>query len=282
MNLPAPRPEFRAIDTTGYKPAEVKDQPQPMMIWADIDQLVIDPRYQRDITPKGKAAIQRIANAWDWRKYQPILVAPTDGGKLAVVDGQHRAHAAAVAGLSHIPAMTVAMTLAEQAAGFTAVNRDRVGVDPLSIFRAELAAGIAWAVKAEQVVTQAGCRMARSNPSAPNRKPRVIYFTGLIRKMIANGEAEAITPGLRAITLSASADDLRAYSGAQLAIWLPALATNQRFLTLDLPAIYDTLDIDAMMDEARIKTRQTGGSARSMVTAQVIEMLTQAKEARAA
>lgn len=281
MNLPATLPEFRSIDITGYTRTEVKDQPQPMLIWAEIEALVIDPRYQRDITPKGKSAIMRMARDWDWRKYQPILVAPTFGGKMAVVDGQHRAHAAAVAGLTKLPAMTVAMTLAEQASGFTAVNRDRVTVDALSIYRAALAAGDPDAIAIRTAVEAAGVRVATSTPSALAKKPRIIYAIGLLKRMTKNGEAEAITAGLCAITQSSAADELDSYSGTVLAVWLGALATNQRFLSLDLPQLFDSFDILGAIDGARIKSRQTGESARAIVTQQVIETLTRAKEAAA-
>lgn len=262
------------LDLTGFKRAQLNDQPQPQLIWARLEDLVIDRSYQRNLTPKGRGAIQRIANGWDWRKFQPILVAPTTMGKLAIVDGQHRAHAAALVGLEAIPAMTVAMTLQEQAAGFAAVNRDRVKINLNQIYRAELAAGTEWAVAARDAVEAADCKLATSNPSAAMKEPRVVYSIGLIRRMVSNGEAEAISVGLRAITESHQRDETDAYGGAVLTPWLTALAQNQRFLRLDLALRFDTLDIRSMLDDAHIRARQSGGGARGMVTAEIVERLT--------
>lgn len=261
------------IDLTGFKRATLRDQPQPMLIWARIDQLVIDRRYQRTLTPKGRGAIQRIANEWDWRKYQPILVAPANGGTLAVVDGQHRAHAAALAGLEAIPAMTVAMTLQEQAAGFAAVNRDRVTISIHQIYRAELAAGTDWAIACRDAVHAAGCSLATYTPNNSTKKPGIVYAVGLVRRMVKNGEGEAITNGLRAIRQSRQSDTLRPYDGGVLAPWLTAVAKNQRFASLPLADLFDSIDIDTLTDVARIRARQTGDSARSIVTQRIVDHL---------
>lgn len=37
---------FHPIDTNGFKPAEMQDQPQPMLIWADIDQMLDEARIK--------------------------------------------------------------------------------------------------------------------------------------------------------------------------------------------------------------------------------------------
>lgn len=244
--------EFRPIDIDTFTPATLTDQPQPMLEWVDIDHLVIDTRYQRSLTSAGKRAIQRIANEFDWRKYQPVLIAPTDGGMLAVVDGQHRAHAAKLAGLKRIPAMIVAMTPVEQAAGFAAVNRDQIRLSQHQIYRAELAAGIEWAVMARDAVEAGGCRIATAHPSSYDRKPRVIYAPALIKKMILADEARAVTVGLTAITRSSQVDDIAAYGNPILSVWLPALASCNPFLSLhDLPTIFDSCDIQTMLDDAK-------------------------------
>lgn len=270
------------IDITGFTPADQRDQPQPMLIWARVDQLVIDRRYQRGLTPAGRRAIQNIANGWDWRKYQPILAAPTDGGALAVVDGQHRAHAAALVGLETIPAMTVAMTPQEQAAGFAAVNRDRVRINITQIYRAELAAGTDWAVAAHDAVSAAGCTLATSNASTVNKQPGTVFGVGLIRRMVTNGEAAAVTAGLRAVRNSDQRNEVECYSGPILTPWLTALARNQRFLKLDLPSHFDAFDIPTMMEAARTKARQTGGTARTMVTDEIADTLSAMVRGRAA
>lgn len=272
---------FRPIDISPYRPATLRDQAQPQLMWVALADCVVDHRYQRTITSRGQQAIQRMADNWDWQKYQPILIAPADGGRSAIVDGQHRAHAALTAGIASLPAMVVPMTLQEQALSFAAVNTDRIKMDKTALFRAQLAAGEPWAVQAEELVREAGCVMATFHPSSSNRKPGYIYSPGTIRKMIEAGEAAAITPGLRAIRASTCAGDLYCYSDQVLKIWLPALAANQRYLTLDLPHIFGGIDFFQLYDDARRRARATGGSPVQLVRAQVDAILKSERAAHA-
>jgi len=265
--------DFACIDLTGYMPSRLLDQPQPMLIWAALEDLVIDRRYQRTITARGRGAIQKMADNFDWRKFQPIVVAPTGNGKLAVVDGQHRAHAAALLGLATVPAMTVAMTLVEQAAGFAAINRDRVSVHPLQIYRAERAAGTPWAVACAAVVEAGGCRLATANPSASKKVPGVIYGVGMVRCMVAAGEGAVISTGLRAIVESGQSGTIEAYGGPVLKCWLDALARDQRFLALPLAVIFDSLDIVGLLRSAVADPVVAKVSARERVIEQICKAL---------
>ncbi|MDG4650081.1 ParB/RepB/Spo0J family partition protein [Roseibacterium sp. SDUM158017] len=279
---------FAPIDLTGYKPATFRDQPGPILIWAEVADLVIDRTYQRNVTTNGKRAIQRIADDFDWTRFEPILVAPIEDGKLAVVDGQHRAHAAALAGLTKIPAMSVPMTRIQQARGFAAINRDRIRLSSWQIYRAELAAGTGWATTCRDAVEAAGCTLATSNPTATQKKPGVIYAVGLIRRMIEAGEAEAVTVGLAAIRESqAGADEgdvynLPAWSGATLAVWLPAIASNQRFMRLDLATTFDAIDFEALADRCKVLSRAQGVPARRLAQEEVVEALRSAMQEAAA
>lgn len=280
---------FRSLDISGYRPAAPADQMQPSLLWVDVANLLIDTRYQRQITPKGRAAIQRIADGWSWKAYQPILVAPSEGGKIAVVDGQHRAHAAAVAGIGQLPAMLVPMTPSEQAAAFTAVNTAQIKLNKAALYKAQLVAGDPLAIAAGEAVRAADCVLMTYNPTATQRRPGQVFAHKLIMRMVADGEAEAVTVGLRAIRHSqvgnAAADaygGLRVYDAATLAVWLPALAKSQRFLRLDLPEVFDSLDLDTMFDLARQHARISGGSARARVMGQIEAALRAADAARAA
>ncbi len=278
---------FRQIDISGLVPAVLRDQPAPTLVWADVSDLVIDERYQRALTGKGRSAIQRIANDWDWSKYQPILVASTPDGNLAVVDGQHRAHAGKLAGLDRLPAMVVPMTPEQQAAAFTSVNTDRIRLDRAQIFKARLAAGDPLAIEADRICTAAGCRLMLSNRSTSQKKPGELYAHALILKMIKAGEGEAVAVGLAAIRDSELGRDTdmhgrRAYDGAVLNVWLPAIATSQRFLRLPLSEIFDSIVWEEMAEECRRRARQAGGSARALMVERVVIAMRGALEDQAA
>ena len=262
---------FAQIDLEGYRPAALTDQPAPSLTWVPIDQLVIDRAYQRDITRAGRRAVQRIANGFDWTKFGAVQLAPLEGGKFAIVDGQHRAHAAALVGLETIPALITPMSARQQAAGFAAMNRDRIKVGQLQIYRAELAAGAPWATACRDAVAAADCTLVTSKYSQAQKKPGQVFAIGLIRRMIANGEA--VTAGLSAIRRSIQGAAVEAYGGNTLNLWLPALARNQQFLRLPLPRIFDSIDMESVTDDARQRARQAGQAARPLAIEAVTDTL---------
>jgi hypothetical protein len=281
---------FRKIDLAGFTPAVLADQPAPSLLWAEIASLVIDERYQRGLTPPGRRAIQRMADGWDWTKYQPILIAATPDGCHAVVDGQHRAHAAALAGLERLPAMIVPMTPAAQAQAFAAVNTSAIRLSGAALFKARLAGGDARAVAAADAVARAGCRLMTYTPSASQRRPGDIFTHALIEGMVEAGEGAAVEAGLRAIRESAQGsvpglnwgEGTRVWDAAVLRVWLPALAANQRFLRLPLAEVFDGIDWDAERDTAAVWARQTGRPVRAILAERVTAILRAALDDRVA
>jgi len=282
---------FRKIDISPFTRATLRDQPAPTLVWVELETLVIDERYQRALTAPGRRAIQRMADDWDWTKYQPILIAGTPDGRHAVVDGQHRAHAAALVGLDRLPAMIVPMTPAAQAAAFAAVNTTRIRLNRAALFKARLAAGDEGAQAAVDAVAAAGCRLMTYTPSASQRRPGDIFTHGLIEKMVAAGEGAAVTAGLRAIRDSETGDAVgdqygyshRVWDLGVLNVWLPALAANQRYLSLDLPEIFDGIDWENERERAAAWARRNGGSSTALMRERVGTVLREAlAEARGA
>lgn len=282
---------FRQIDIEGYTPAKLRDQQAPTMVWAELGQMVIDERYQRGITVAGRRAIQRIADDWDWTKYQPVLVAATPDGRLAVVDGQHRAHAAAVVGLTSLPAMVVPMTPSEQAAAFTSINTSRIKLRAEQIYKAKLASGDPVAVEAGRLCEAAGCRLMTYTPTATKRKAGDVFAHGIILKMVEDGEGEVVEAGLRAIRQSEVGSDTqsdnygfarRVYDVAILKPWFMALAQSQLFLRLPLSEIFDEIEWDDLGEDARRTMRVAGGSVRAHVTDAVVAILRDHHERRRA
>ena len=184
---------FRAIDVSGLAPAVPQDQPYPILQYVEIDQLVIDTRYQRELGNRNRDAIQRIADNFDWMQFSPVLIAPTDHGGFAVIDGQHRVHAAKLCGLTRVPAQIVMASAAQQARAFAGVNSKVVPMTGHQVYRAALVAREPWAERCRDLVEDTGCTLATANPSAKDRKPRVIYQIGTVRKMVVErGQAEAL------------------------------------------------------------------------------------------
>jgi hypothetical protein len=127
-----------------------------------LDRLVVDDRYQRQIGKDGRANALRIAAAFDWRKFTPVIVTPQPDGRFAIIDGQHRATAALTRGdVQMVPCMVVQVTPEEAAEVFAAINGQVTRMTALQIYAARLAAKEGSALLLERVLAEAGVRVLR-------------------------------------------------------------------------------------------------------------------------
>lgn len=193
--------------TDHFRPVEVGDQPQyelaqqaaPQLLWVDIASLVMDDRYQRPLEPANYAAIRRIAQDFRWSRFSPIVVAPVEGGRYALIDGQHRAHAAAMCGIASIPAMVALVAPEEQALAFIDINTRQIAVSQHQIYRAALTAGEPWAIACRDAVASAGCQLMTAKWSHKDKRPGMVFSISLVRQLVAAGKGDAVTAGLRAL-----------------------------------------------------------------------------------
>ena len=93
---------FIPLSTQRFSPpaSEFSPGPAPFLEWIEINKLVVDVTYQREIGRRGATNVNQIAENFDWSKFAPVIVAPVEGGQFAIVDGQHRTTAAMLRGLS--------------------------------------------------------------------------------------------------------------------------------------------------------------------------------------
>lgn len=189
---------LRLVQTDGQPTFRLTQQPAPMLDWLPIANLRMDDRYQRPLGRNNWQAIRKIAQGFDWCAFSPVLVAPLEGGLYAVIDGQHRVHAAALAGIQQVPAMIVPVPSAQQAVAFVKVNAG-IRVTPHQTFRAELAAKAPEAVAIAKACADAGCEAPTYHPSSKTKKPREVYCIGFLRATIRAGNAAYLTAVLQAI-----------------------------------------------------------------------------------
>lgn len=248
----------------------IDDQPSPMLQWVDIALMVIDDRYQRPINAGGQRTIRAIAANFRWSCFTPVLLAPVEGGRFAVIDGQHRLHAAALCGLKSVPAMVVPIAATDQARAFIQVNTARTAMSQFNKFKAGIAAGEAWALQADKAVSDAGCALMRFSPATKSRTAGQILCVGLIRELVTKGRARAITTTLTAIR----AIDHGGPSGVALySDWIlnPLLKAVAEFRGLDAATLTAALRahrpfhvMDAAERLAKAERQSTGLTARRM------------------
>jgi ParB-like nuclease domain len=170
----------RSISAEGFqKPKSVAAGAAPMLQWLKIADLVVDPAYQRPIVGKGRQNVDRIAQTFSWSCFAPVVVSPVEGGKFAIIDGQHRTTSAAILGFDSVPCQIVIAAREEQAAAFKAINGMTTPISQMALHAAALVATEPWAVQIAHACTCAevcAIRSRRTNstpdrrwPSAPSR-----------------------------------------------------------------------------------------------------------------
>lgn len=139
----------------------------PTMRMVSPSQLMVDEVYQRNLSERSVTLIRKMIERWDWRRFKPPICAETDGG-FEVIDGQHTAiGAASNPFVTEIPILVVdAAAQADRAGAFVSHNRDRIGITPMQLFFAALAAGDDDAVTAQQVCERAGVRILKVQPAS--------------------------------------------------------------------------------------------------------------------
>lgn len=255
---------YRKIEVSKETPQTPADQPAPMLDWVRIDRMVIDETYQRDLTATNWTAIRKIAAEFHWSRFSPVLLAPVANGHFAVIDGQHRVHAAAICGFEAVPAMIVPIDRGEQAKAFSWVNSAVVRITPHHIYKAALAAREAWAVTADAAVAAAGCKLMTSKYSAAAKQPGQVFCIGLIRDLVQKGHAEDLRIGLAAIRAYDTQGRVPLYSDYVLAPFISAIAASHAFRQIDHISLLQQHDPFKVMNavDRQIADQQVEGARR--------------------
>ena len=253
----------------------------PELEWVPVSRLMIDDTYQRPIEKRGAANIARIAKEFDWTCFSPLLVARADNGYL-VLDGQHRAHAAAACRIDQVPALVVEADARQQARAFSRVNGDVTALTPLQIYRAALASGEGWARECDAAVRAAGCRLLSYNKSARLKKPGDVFAVAAVRAQLEAGRREALVAYLGGLLVSSSADEPVWYGGQGINIYVPVLAelcqrdpaVVRGFLNAHPPDSVRArvLHLQSQAEYSRVSFRELmGRSLRALLKAHLLE-----------
>lgn len=234
---------YARLDAETIAPVAAPEElgPPPQLAWVEVAELWVDRRYQRDMTPRGRTRVARIAAAWDWRLYSAILVAPRLGGGYAVIDGQHRAQAARAIGIASLPALIVQADEQMQARAFDALNRQAVRVSAIQAHKAALAAGDAVALAVEAAAKAAGVEVLRY-PIA-HAAPHQTMAVGALRRIVTAYGPRRAERVLRLVMAS----DAGCSAGAILAV-AGALAQRPRYVhDPRLEAAMAAISLDAVI-----------------------------------
>jgi hypothetical protein len=183
--------------------SEFAPGPAPFLDWIAVERLVVDTVYQRTIGRRGATNVAQIAENFDWSKFAPVIVAPVEGGRFAIVDGQHRTTAAMLRCIKEVPCQVVQADRAKQAEAYAAVNGSVTKTTAQQLYHARLAANDANALAIEEVCAAAGVEIVRPNVVRATMKPgQTQAVTALYRCLKEFGRDTLIT-ALQCITQTA-------------------------------------------------------------------------------
>ncbi|MGO8401346.1 DUF6551 family protein [Rhizobium ruizarguesonis] len=155
---------------------------KPELKWVDIDKIIVDHNYQREIKP---ARVAQILREFNWAHFQPVMLAEQTDGRFAVFDGQHRVAAArAHPKVDQVPAAVVRVkgTVGE-AEAFIGVNVNRTAITTVEKYWAGIEAGDAAMIRVREVLARAGCEViqAQGVKPAPHKTTAVTAAERAIR-----------------------------------------------------------------------------------------------------
>ncbi|MCV2870652.1 ParB N-terminal domain-containing protein [Defluviimonas sp. WL0002] len=267
--------EITAGPLAPVDPSDVRAGAVPQLMWVKIADLVVDDRFQRPLNKANWNAIDRIARAFSWGKFAPVVAAPIEGGRYALIDGQHRAHAAHLCGFDSVPAMVVVLTPEAQAASFAAINGNVTQISAFHVYKAALAAGERWAGECRDAVAAAGCELMTYYASRAAKKPGQVYCVSLVRRMVAAGKAPVVTRGLAALAAS-DFHGIEAFADRVLDPWFAAIEAVPAATAEGLVAFCrdeDLVDIRDRMGIVSQRPENRGRSARELTASVLAAML---------
>jgi hypothetical protein len=193
---------LKQLSISGFNKSrsEFSPGPAPFLQWIKVGLLVVDSTYQREIGRRGRANVHHIAENFDWSKFAPVIVAPVEGGKFAVVDGQHRTTAAMLRGVEEVPCQVVQADRAKQAAAFAAVNGNITKTGPHQIHHARLAARDPEALAVADVCAAAEVTVIRRNIVASKMEKGQTLSVGALHRCLAQYGRDTLITALQCVT----------------------------------------------------------------------------------
>jgi len=202
-----------ANDRRGY-PAPVGAPPS--IEWIHLNMLSVDSAYQRSTeNAASRRLIAGITAKFDWRLCAPLVVSRRAEDKLVIIDGQHRwLGACGRDDVPHLPCCVFKYKdMQEEARMFILANRARKPISRLDDFYAAVAAGDEDALEIQQLVADAGLRVARSSSSV-GWHPGEVAFTSSIANAIRKFGPPITTAALK--HMSAAFSDQKLLNGAAI------------------------------------------------------------------
>ena len=196
---------YRARNTKKFATpqSEFSPGPAPFLEWIEVEKLVVDSTYQREIGRRGMLNVHQIAEHFDWSKFAPVIVAPVEGGQFAIVDGQHRTTAAILRAQKKVPCQVVQADRAKQAAAYAAVSGNVTKTTAQQLYHAKVAARDTQALTLAEVCAAGGVEIVRRNFVQSQIKVGQTQAVGALSRCLSEYGRDTLITALQCITQTA-------------------------------------------------------------------------------
>jgi hypothetical protein len=281
---------YRPIDITPFASLIQSDLvaefgTEPKLMWIDIAELVVDPRYQRDISRQGAKNVVRIANNFSWQRFGTVLVSRAADGAddlWAIIDGQHRVTGAALRGIQKVPCMLIDADPAQQAGAFAAINGLVTKLTPLQIHAARVAAGDDEALDLVSLCAEGGVTICRYPVPGEKMVAGETLAVGTLEKLRREVDRSVLVLALQCITKTGENVGLVRTS---LVKGLCSVFDSEPGFASKPDRVLKVLrgyDFGALLDNALIEGRRSKLSTQAVVTRSLYQVLDRALMAEAA
>ena len=198
---------MRKVDISSFSsmmgiPASADLGMKPGLAWIPIENLRIDPGYQREVLRNGSRNIVKIAMNFDWSLFGIVVVANIGDNLFAIVDGQHRTIAAALRNIEEVSCVVIDADPKKQAKAFSAINGATTAISKLAIFHAQVFQGDPAAQALFKVCKDAGVEICRYPIPAGNMKRGQTLAIGALQDAMRNYGQDTLAFALRFILAS--------------------------------------------------------------------------------
>jgi hypothetical protein len=245
---------MRPISIEGFeKPNSTSPGAVPMLQWLKIEDLVVDPAYQRPIVGNGRRNVDRIAREFSWSCFAPVVVSPVEGGKFAIIDGQHRTTSAAILGIESVPCQIVIAARSEQAAAFKAINGTITPISQMALHAAALVANEPWAAQIAHICACAQVELLRYPVPINRQGPGQTMAVGAITQCLKRYGEDTLITALQCVTQTANNQP-----GVLTARTIKALCDTLdgnpewRESGLSLLEAFDTIDLMSIQEDSTL------------------------------
>ena len=245
----------------------------PMLQWVRIDKLVVDDSYQRPIAGAGKTNVKRIASQFQWSCFAPAIVSPIEGGRFAIVDGQHRITAAAACGFDEVPCQIIVADPAEQAAAFKAVNGNVTKMGRMAIHAAAVAAGDPTALILDEACRTGGVTLLRYPVQASEQKPGQTHAVQACAACLAQYGRDTLITALQCVTQTDN-NEPGILTGPLIKALCEVLAGEKAWRDAGerLLRAFDEIDLISAVDGAGTAVSKTRGLSRTTALANILRV----------